>query len=136
MRLGRSILICLLAAGILAPAAFAAPGFLLGKGSDDGLPLAFAKADAVRPKALFMRITTFPEAPVEVAYDTNCSKKKKGRVRHVFTILPGRSTIRLRKGFKRPDDCLFDAIAGYVDAAQEGKIRIELFARFQKRPRR
>jgi len=129
MRLGKLALVSLLGGALFCSTALAAPGKLLGKGADDGRPQAFAKGRALQPKALLIRITGNPRDPVEVTWDTSCSRRAKGKVRSGEYTITGRKLIRVKKAFKLPDDCLINVLAGYEDAAKEGQIKIEIFAR-------
>jgi hypothetical protein len=130
VRLGRLALITALAAALCAPAALAAPGKRLAKASDSGTPLSLSTtARALTPKSLLVRITATPNQPVEVIWDTSCSRKVKGKVREGEYTITGRKLRKIKKGFKRPTDCLINVFAAYETAGQEGNIKIEVFAR-------
>ena len=133
MRLGRLALITALVAALATPLALADPGKKVGSGEDDGLPSAFAKATTFNPKKLFVRITANPIEPVEVVWDTNCAKGAKGKIREGEYTITGSNLTSLTKGFKRPDDCLFNVLAAYENAALEGTIKIQLYARIRKK---
>jgi hypothetical protein len=129
MRVGQLALTGALGGALLCSTALASPGKLLDVGKDDGLPTAFAKGTATKPRSLLIRITATPNEPVEVTWDTNCARNAKGKVREGEYTITGRALRKVKKGFKRPDDCLINVIAGYENAGLEGKIKIELFAR-------
>jgi hypothetical protein len=131
MPVGKLIVILALVGAVLAPSALAAPGKLIAKESDSGLPIAVSTTGrALQPKALLIRITATPNEPVQVSWDTSCASGAKGKVREGDYIVTGPDLVRIKKGgFKRPDDCLVNVLAGYEDATQEGKIKIEIFAR-------
>jgi hypothetical protein len=116
-------------AALAAAPALSAPGKKIGSGQDDGLPGAFAKGTALKPRALFLRINAKPNEPVEVIYDTNCARRAKGKIREGELTVTGSKLRKLKKGFKRPDDCLVNVIAAYEDAALSGTIKIQLYAR-------
>jgi len=133
MPLGRSTTVAVAATlvAVLACApALAKPGKLLGKGTDDGFPIAYARGLAKDPRALLVRIKASPGQPVEVLWQVTCrrgGKKAKvpsGEYTATSTKLKG-----LKKGTKRPDDCTVDVQAAYVTADVSGFIRIELYAR-------
>jgi hypothetical protein len=129
--MGRGTLFALAVLGMLVvpSTASAAPGELLDIGRDRGLPVAFAKGRATDPGKLLVRVRAKPRQPVEVTWDTNCSRGGKGRVRE------GRYTIRtpklrlIGKAFRRADDCLVNVLAAYEDAKQVGRLKIELYSR-------
>ncbi len=135
MPLGRSTLIlaaALLAAAILCAPAIAKPGKLLGKGTDDGFPIAYAGGIAKSPKQLRVRVKATPSSPVEVRWQVTCRRgSKKAKVPSgEFTVTPTPTTTRkLKMGTKRPDNCTVDVQAAYVTADVAGFIKIELFAR-------
>jgi hypothetical protein len=130
MRVGKLTLIVALAGAVLAPSALAAPGKLIAKASDSGLPLAVSTTGRVlQPKAILVRITATPNETVEVSWDTSCSKGPKGKVREGDYLVTGPDLVRIRKTFKRPTDCLVNVFAAYQDAGQAGRIKIEIFAR-------
>lgn len=127
---GRTAAIAGVTAALLgATAAHAAPGTLLDIGRDDGLPVAFAKGTATSPRTLLVRVKAKPSRPVEVRWDTSCAVGGKGKVREGELTVSGTKVRRLKKGFRRPENCLVNAIAAYEDAAIAGRIKIELFAR-------
>ena len=132
MRLGRIAVIAVIAAALASPLALAKPGKKVGSGEDDGTPNAFARGTAYNPKKLFVRITANPVQPVEVVWDTNCAKRARGKIREGEYTVTGNKLRRLKKGFKRPDDCLFNVLAAYENAALEGTIKIQLYARVRK----
>lgn len=132
MRLGRLALITVLLAALAAPLALAGPGKKVGSGDDEGTPNAFAKGTVFNPKKLFVRIKASPVQPVEVIWDTNCAKEAKGKIRDGEYTITGDNLTSLKKGFKKPDDCLFNVIAAYENAALVGRIEIDLFARVRK----
>jgi hypothetical protein len=136
VRVGRltfvlSALVALVA--LVASPALSAPPKKAGSGSDSGLPNAFAKGTAYNPRALYVRIDATPNQPVEVTYDTNCARRAKGRIREGEYTVTGNALTKLTKGFKRPDDCLFNVFAAYEDSALSGTIEIKLFARIRKK---
>ena len=115
---------------VCCPAAFGSPGILLAKGSDSGTALAFSTTGrALHPSSLLIRITAKPKKAVEVSWDTECARGGKGKVRSGEYTINGRKLRKVKKGFKRPDDCLVNVFAAYEDASQEGKLKIEVFAR-------
>lgn len=130
MRVGKLTLIVALAGAVFAPSALGAPGKLIAKESDSGLPLAVSTTGrALQPRAILVRITATPNEPVEVTWDTGCSKGPKGKIREGFYIVTGRDLVRIKKTFKLPTDCLVNVFAAYEDAALAGTIKIEIFAR-------
>lgn len=132
MRVVKTFVALTAATLLLAPAAHAAPGKLIAKASDSGLPVTTSTdGRALRPTALLVRIDATPSAPVQVSWDTSCSRGAKGKVREGDYISTGTDLVRIlpKLGFKRPTDCLVNVIAGYEDAALGGKIRVEIFAR-------
>lgn len=129
MRLGKLALFFVLGGAIWCSTALAAPGILLDRGVDDGLPQSFAKGRALQPRALLIRITASPTEPVEVTWDTNCSRRAKGKLREGEYTITGRDLVQVRHAFRRPTDCLINVLAGYENAALEGSILIEIFAR-------
>jgi hypothetical protein len=64
-----------------------------------------------------------------VSWDTSCAKGAKGKVREGHYTVTGTDLVRIKKTFKLPTDCLVNVLAAYEDAGQEGKIKIEIFAR-------
>lgn len=131
MRLGRLIVIGVLAAAVASSTALAAPGKRIDRGTDRGLPLAFStKGRALNPKTLLIRITATPSVPVQVNWYTSCSRKLKGKAREGEYTIASTRLVKIKKGFKRAaDDCLVVVVAGFEDGAQHGKIKIEVFAR-------
>ena len=134
MRLGKLVPISLLGAIVAATAllgsgAFAAKGKLLDIGRDSGFPQAFAKGTVSNPSAILVKITAKPKGSVEVIWDTSCARGAKGKVRNGQYDINGTKLKKIKKGFKRPDNCLVNVIAAYEDAGNEGKLKIELFAR-------
>ena len=130
MRVAKPFLAIAAAAALLVPAAHAAPGKLIAKGSDSGLPVATSTdGRALQPRALFLRIDATPSERVQVRWDTNCALGGKGKVREGEYVSTGSDLVRVKQGFKRPDDCLINVIAAYENAALTGKIEIAVFAR-------
>jgi hypothetical protein len=129
MRLGKLVLITIAGGALACSTALAKPGTLVGSGEDSGTPNAFAKATANHPRTLLVRIKAKPGQRVEVIWDTNCSRHAKGKVRDGQYTIGGKKLRKLKKGFKRPDECLVNVIAAYEDASLDGKIKIEIFAR-------
>lgn len=131
MGVRRISLVAVLTAAIAVAAATAASGEFLGKGTDKGAePLAFAKGkQAIAPGKLFAKITSKPKARIEVDYDTNCSKGAKGKVRRVFITKKAPFRLQLKKGFKRPDECLVNLLAAYEDNTLSGTIKVQLSAK-------
>jgi len=133
MRVGKLVAIIALGGAIASSTALAAPGRLIDKGVDGGNPIAFATGDALFPKALLIRISATPQANIEVFSIVTCGKGKK-KVKapdQLFTVFPT-AIQKLKKGYKRPDDCTIDVQAAYQDAAITGDITIEIFARGKK----
>jgi hypothetical protein len=127
MGVRRIILLGTLTAALLA--AGSARGVFLDKGTDKGGdPLAYASGKAIGPHKLFARVTAKPKARVDIDYDTNCSKDAKGKIREAELSKKAPFKLQLKKGFKRPDECLVDVLAGYEDGSRSGTIRIELTA--------
>jgi len=126
----------LLAAAASCPAALAKPGKLVGKGSDSGFPIAYARAFVKHPKALKVRVKASTTQPIELLWQVTCRRGgKKAKVPSgEFTVTPT-STRNLKKGTKRPDDCTVDVQAAYVTADVLGSIKIELFARKARKRR-
>ncbi len=137
MRLVKLIVIGVLAGAVVSATALAAPGKRIDRGTDRGLPLAYStKGRALNPKTLLIRITATPSVPVQVGWYTSCARKLKGKARHGEYTIGSRKLVKIKKGFKRaPSDCLVTVVAGFEDASQQGKIKIEVFAR-GKRARR
>jgi len=131
MRLGKMVLLVALAGALAVPsAAQAAPGKKIAKATDSGFPISLSTTGrALRPKTLLIRITASPREPVQVSWDTSCSRKAKGKVREGDYTITGRKLVRIKKGFKRPTDCLINVLAAYADASQQGTIKIQVFAR-------
>jgi hypothetical protein len=131
----RAFLISVLGSCILSSTAFAAPGRLLDVGLDNGFPIAYAHADNVtKPRDLLLRVYSNYALPLEVRWQVTCAKKKKKvRARDGLTIRQPVATFKVKKGYKRPSNCTFDAIAAYFDADVVGNIRIELFYRPAKK---
>ncbi len=131
MRLAKLIVIGVIAGAVVSSTALAAPGKRIDTGTDRGLPLAYStKGRALNPKTLLIRITASPSVPVQVGWYTSCSRKLKGKARHGEYTTSSRKLVKIKKGFKRaPDDCLVVVVAGFEDAAQQGEIKIEVFAR-------
>lgn len=128
MRTGRTILLVMFALLVAVPPAVGAPGRLLDKSGDDGFPSAFVTGGQQRTKSLIVRVTALPNRPVEVRWDTSCSKKKKGKFRIGEFTMSGQETRKLEMGYKRPDECIANVLVGYEDS-DEGKIKVELFGR-------
>lgn len=139
MRLGSTrvltttVAAALLAAALASPPALAKPGKLVDKGTDDGFPIAYARAFIRNPKHLLVRVKATPVAQLEVLWQVTCRKGgKKAKVPSgEFTLTPT-ATRKLKKGTKRPDDCTVDVQAAYVTPDVPGKITIELFYRKQR----
>jgi hypothetical protein len=130
MRPMKTFLALAAAALLLAPAAHAAPGKLIAKASDSGLPVTTSTdGRALRPTAILVRIDATPSEPVQVSWDTSCSRGAKGKVREGDYVSTGTDLVRIKLGFKRPTDCLVNVIAAYENAALTGKIGVEIFAR-------
>jgi hypothetical protein len=130
MRVLKPILAFAAAGLLVVPTAQAAPGKLIAKASSSGLSVATSTdGRALQPRALLVRITATPNEPVQVSWDTSCARGGKGKSREGDYTATGRDLVRLKQGFKRPTDCLINVLAGYENAAQDGKIRIEIFAR-------
>lgn len=134
MRLGKLLAISLLGGTLLAGAfvgsgALAAKGKLLSFGQDSGFPQAFAKGTVSNPSKLLVRITAKPEGSVEVIWDTSCARGAKGKVREGDYFIGGRKLTKIKKGFKRPDNCLVNVLAAYENAGTEGNIEVRLYAK-------
>jgi hypothetical protein len=129
MGVRRITLLAALTAALLASAVTAASGVFLDKGTDKGgEPLAYASGKAIAPTKLFARVTSKPKGRIDVDYDTNCSKDAKGKIRQVVISKKSPFKLQLKKGFKRPDECLVDVLAAYTDGNASGTIRVELTA--------
>jgi hypothetical protein len=115
---------------VLTPAS-ASLGTLLDKGVDKGEgPLAFAKGTAKNhPSKLIVKVASKPKAQVDLNYDTNCSKDAKGKVREVQLTKKTPFKLGMKQAFKRPDECLVNALAGFEDGSLDGYIKIQLYAR-------
>lgn len=130
MRVGKIALIAALGAALCCSSALASPGKRLAKASDSGTPISLSTTGrALTPNSLLVRITAKPSQPVEVIWDTSCSRKFKGKVREGEYTANNRKLRKIKKGFKRPTDCLINVFAAYENASQEGTIKIEVFAR-------
>lgn len=132
VRLGRTLLIVFLAAAIGGSTALASPGKLLKKSSDNGLPIAYVRGDAKNPKTLLVRIKGKPQQPIEVLWQVTCVKGNKEKVPGGEFIVQPTATKKLKKGFKRPEDCTIDVQGAYEDAAVSGTVKLELFSRGKK----
>jgi hypothetical protein len=128
VRTGRTILIAAFALLVTAAPALGAPGRLLDKSGDKDFPSVFVTGGEKRPTAFIVRVTATPNRPVEVRWDTSCSRRGKGKVRIGEFTISGKGKRKLKLGYKRPDDCLVNALVGYEDS-EDGKIKVELFAR-------
>ena len=134
VRLGGSTTIgaALLAAVLACSPAFAKPGKLVDKGTDNGFPIAYARGFVKHPRALIVRVRAEPGRQVEVLWQVTCrTDGKKAKVPSGEFQLTPTATRKLKMGGKRarPDDCTVDVQAAYVTASVEGFIKIELFAR-------
>ncbi len=130
MGVRRTVLLATITAALLAAAGTAATGVFLDKGTDKGgSPLAYASGKAVAPSKLYARVTSKPKGRIDLDYDTNCSKDAKNKVRLIELSKKSPFRLQLKKGFKRPDECLVDALAAYDDGNISGTIRIELTAK-------
>jgi hypothetical protein len=133
MRVGKLFAICALGGAVAAPVALAAPGKLVDKGTDDGNPIAFAHGDAIKPKKLKVRVRATPRANLEVLSIVTCAKgKKKVKAPEQDFILLPTTTVRLNKGYKKPDECTVDVQAAYQDAGIAGQITIEIYSQSKK----
>jgi hypothetical protein len=130
MGVRRISLLAALTAALVGAATGVASGVFLDKGTDKGAtPLAYASGEAIAPAKLFARVTAKPKARIDVDYDTNCSVGAKGKVRQVVLSKKAPFRLQLKKGFKRPDECLVDFLAAYEDGDISGTIKIELTAK-------
>ena len=130
MGVRRSILLAGLTAVLVAAATGVASGVFLDKGTDKGGgPLAYASGKAIAPSKLFVTVKAKPKARIDLDYDTNCSKDAKGKIRQVVLSKKAPFRLQLKKGFKRPDECLVDVLAAYKDGGLSGTIKIELTAK-------
>lgn len=130
MGVRRISLLAVLTAALVAAATGVAYGVFLDKGTDKGgEPLAYASGRAIAPTKLFARVTSKPKARIDVDYDTNCSKDAKGKVRQVILSKKSPFRLQLKKGFKRPDECLVDVLAAFDDGNRSGTIKVELTAK-------
>jgi hypothetical protein len=118
-----------IAAALLCAPSLASPGKVFEVGRDKGRPLAYVKGTAESPAALFVRVRAKPGGQVEFSYDTNCTKRRKARIREGFIELRGKKVRRLKVGYKRPAECLVNGVAGYVDTETVGSLKVELLAR-------
>lgn len=128
MRFWKAILIAVAALLVAAPPAVGAPGRLLDKSGDFGFPSVFVTGGQQDARRLIIRVTATPNRPVEVRWDTSCSLNGKGRFRIGEFTMSGMGQRRLKMGYKRPDECIANALVGYEDT-DEGKIKVELFGR-------
>jgi len=129
MGVRRITLLAVLTAALVASVATAATAVFLDKGTDKGgEPLAYASGRAISPHKLIATVTSKPKGRIEVDYDTNCSKDAKGKVRQVVLSKKSPFKLQLKKGFKRPDECLVDFLAGYEDGGLSGTIKVILTA--------
>jgi hypothetical protein len=143
VRLGRSLpfgllpaalMAALLAAALACAPALAKPGKLVGKGSDSGFPIAYARGDAFNPKDLRVRVKGTPNSQIEVRWQVTCRVGgKKAKVPDGEFVVTPTATRKLKKGMKRPEDCTIDVQAAYVDAGVSGQIGVEIFARTRRR---
>ena len=130
MGVRRITLLAVLTAALVAAATGVASGVFLDKGTDKGgSPLAYASGKAIAPSKLFVRVTAKPKGRIDLDYDTNCSKDAKGKVRQVVLSKKAPFRLQLKKGFKRPDECLVDVLAAYTESGGSGTIKIELTAK-------
>ena len=128
VRTARMILITAFALLMAAAPALGAPGRLLDKSGDADYPSVFVTGGERLPTAFIVRVTATPNRPVEVRWDTSCSRHAKGKVRIGEFNMSGKGKRKLKLGYKRPDDCLVNVLVGYEDS-EDGKIKVELFAR-------
>lgn len=123
----------LLATAIACTPAVAKPGKLVGKGTDNGFPIAYAKAFVRNPRTLKVRIKGTPKQEIEVLSTLTCRRGgKKARVREKDFLVTPTKTRKLKMGTKRPADCTVDVQAAYVDASITGFVKIELFAKIRR----
>ena len=127
MRRGRTILIAAFALLVAAPPAVGAPGRLLDKSGDAGFPSTFVTGGENNPRRFLLRVTATPNRPVEVRWDTSCSRDGRGKFKIGEFTMPGKAKRKLKLGYKRADECIANALVGYDDGG-EGKIKVELFA--------
>lgn len=132
MHFGRAITIAALALLVAAPAALGAPGRLLDKSGDKGYPSAFVTGGQQRTTSFILRVTADPNRPVEVRWDTSCSRRGKGKFRIGEFTMAGKAKRGLKLGYKRPDECIANVLVSYEDS-DTGKIKVELFARGRRK---
>ena len=132
MHLGRTLLIALAAAAIGCSAAVASPGKLIDKASEGGTPITFAKASVNNPRALLLKATGKPAANLEVLSQVTCVSGAKEKAPTQDFILKSGQVKKLKKGFKRPDDCTVDVQAAYDDAGITGTVTLKLYARLPR----
>jgi hypothetical protein len=129
MRLRLLAPISLLAAALVCSTAIASPGRLIKKSVEGGTPIAYARGYVTFPRDLIVKVKADPALNMEVFWNVTCAKGAKGKFPEgEFTALAPLQR-KLRKGFKRPDNCTIDVQAAYEDARQTGAITIELYAR-------
>jgi hypothetical protein len=129
MRLRLIAPISLLVAAVACSTAIASPGRLIKKTVEGGTPIAYARGYVTFPRHLIVRVRADPALTMEVFWSVTCAKGAKGKFPEGrFTAQPTFKK-KLRKGFKRPDNCTIDVQAAYQDARQVGGITIELYVR-------
>jgi hypothetical protein len=134
MRVGKYAAIAVLGGMLLCSTAFAAPGKLVGKGSDGGFPIAYARANAFNPRAILVRVSGQPSSPVEVRWQVTCrTGRKKAKVPADEYVTTPTDLRKVKLGGRRPEDCTVDVQAAYVDANVSGSLKIEVFARARKK---
>jgi hypothetical protein len=129
MRLRLLAPISLLAAALVCSTAIASPGRLIKKSVEGGTPIAYARGYVTFPRHLIVRVKADPALSMEVLWNVTCAKGAKGKFPAGEFIAQAPLQRKLRKGFKRPDNCTVDVQAAYADARQTGAITIELYAR-------
>ena len=129
MRLRLIALIAVVVAALGCSTAIAGPLTLIKKSVEGGTPIAYATGKVNNPRHLFVRVSADPSLSMEVLWNVTCAKGAKGKFPAGEFIAKAPIDRKLKKGFKRPDNCTIDVQAAYADATQVGAITIELRAR-------
>jgi hypothetical protein len=129
MRLRLIALIAVGATVLGCSTAIAGPLKLIKKSVEGGTPIAYARGYVTLPRHLIVRVSADPSLDMEVFWSVTCAKGAKGKFPEGEFTAKAPLQRKLKKGFKRPDNCTIDVQAAYEDARQTGAITIELLAR-------
>jgi hypothetical protein len=124
-----TIALAAVVAALMAAPSQAAPGKLLDKSSDSGFATVFVTGGAQNPRAFIVRVRATPNRRVEVRWDISCAKGRSGRAGIGEFTMGGRKQRKLKMPVKNSPDCIANALVGYADTGDSGKLRVELFVR-------